>query len=218
VAPELRGIADSARPAELAGYTLAQGAADVYALADALGWEQFHLVGHDLGGIIAWEVGCRHPERLLSVSVLSTPHLAPFATALADASQTRLPPFGLFRAPGGAELMLAGDAAALRAAFAGLDGSSYVTAYQRPGALDAVLNWFREADYDDWLTLPDCPLPTLFIWGGDDPYLAAATAYATRSRVSGPYTELPLDGVGHWVPELAPDAVTAALLANLRRG
>jgi pimeloyl-ACP methyl ester carboxylesterase len=154
---------------------------------------------------------------LLTVSVLSTPHLAPFATALADASQTRLPPFGLFRAVGSAERMLAGDAAALRAGFAGIDGSSYVTAYQRSGALDAVLNWFRAADYDDWLTLPDCPLPTLFMWGGDDPYLAAVTARATRSHISGPYTELPLDGIGHWVPELAPDAVTAALLTNLRR-
>jgi pimeloyl-ACP methyl ester carboxylesterase len=217
VAPELRGIAGSARPAELSGYTLAQGAADVHALADTLGWERFHLAGHDLGGIIAWEVGCRHPGRLLSLSVLSTPHLAPFATALADKSQTRLPPFGLFRAAGSAELLLAGDGAALRAAFDGIDGSGYVTAYQRPGVLAAMLNWFRAADFDDWLTLADCPVPTLFMWGTDDPYLAAETAYATRSHASGPYTELPLDGIGHWAPELAPDATTAALLTHLSR-
>jgi pimeloyl-ACP methyl ester carboxylesterase len=217
VAPELRGIADSARPAEPSGYTLAQGTADVHALAGALGWERFHLVGHDLGGIIAWEVGCRHPERLLSLSVLSTPHLAPFATALANKSQTRLPPFGLFRAAGGAERLLASDGAALRAAFDGINGSGYVTAYQRPGVLAAMLNWFRVADFDDWLTLADCPVPTLFLWGTDDPYLATETAHATRSHVSGPYTELPLDGIGHWVPELAADATTAALLTHLGR-
>jgi pimeloyl-ACP methyl ester carboxylesterase len=216
VAPELRGVADSARPQELGQYSLAEGAADVHAIADALGWERFHLVGHDLGGIVAWEVGCRHPQRLLSLSVVSTPHLTPFAAALQAKSADRLPPFELFRTPRAAEqLLLANDGAALKAAFAGIDGAEYVATYQRPGVLAATLSWFQAVDYDDWLALPGSTVRTLFMWGTEDPYLAASTARATGSHVSGPYTALPLEGVGHWVPEQAPEATTAAILANV---
>jgi pimeloyl-ACP methyl ester carboxylesterase len=59
-------------------------------------------------------------------------------------------------------------------------------------------------------------MPTLFVWGSDDPYLARLTALATRGHVKARFTETELEGVAHWLPELAPDAVTALLHAHLR--
>lgn len=219
VAPDLRGFAASALPETVGRYTQDRIRADVFATADQLGADQFHLVGHDLGGIIAWDIACRYPDRISTLAVASTPHLAAFATAL-ESRQQPLPPFDLFRQPGIAEqLMLADNGAALRASYSGLDPAAierYVTHFSSPGVLTGALNHFRAFDYADWLTLPAAPIPTLFVWGSADPFLAQSTARATREHVTGPYTEVELNGVGHWVPELALGQLTDLLVHHLQ--
>src|SRR5579859_1780504 len=66
VAPDLRGFSAGARPRAVAAYRLAEVAADVLNIAAAQGATQFHLVGHDLGGIVAWAVAARHPAAVLT--------------------------------------------------------------------------------------------------------------------------------------------------------
>jgi pimeloyl-ACP methyl ester carboxylesterase len=219
VAPDLRGFAAGARPGPVTEYTQDRVAGDVLAIAAQLGAHRFHLAGHDLGGIIAWDVACRHPDRVRTLAAVSTPHLAAFAAALQDRQERRLPPFGLFRQPGTAErALLDHDAAALRAAYAGLDQDrieEYAGHFSQPGALTPALSHFRAFDFEDWLALPAATVPTLFAWGSDDPYLARPTALATRDHVKAPYTETELEGVGHWLPELAPRAITELLRAHL---
>jgi pimeloyl-ACP methyl ester carboxylesterase len=219
VAPDLRGFAAGALPETVGRYTQERIRADVFAMADQLGADQFHLVGHDLGGIIAWDLGCRYPDRIRTLAVASTPHLAAFAAAL-ESRQQPLPPFDLFRQPGIAEqLMLADNAAALRASYSGLDPAAidrYVTHFSSPGFLTGALNHFRAFNFADWLTLPAAPIPTLFVWGSDDPFLGQCTARATREYVTGTYTEVELSGVGHWVPELALGRLTDLLVHHLQ--
>src|SRR5277367_1529982 len=82
VAPDLRGFAAGALPETVDRYTQECIRADVFAMADQLGADQFHLVGHDLGGIVAWDLACRYPDRIRTLAVASTPHLAAFAAAL----------------------------------------------------------------------------------------------------------------------------------------
>ncbi|MGY1760777.1 alpha/beta fold hydrolase [Geodermatophilus sp. SYSU D00779] len=54
-------------------YDLADMAADVVGLLDALGIERVHLVGMSMGGMIAQTVAARHPARVLSLtSIFST--------------------------------------------------------------------------------------------------------------------------------------------------
>jgi pimeloyl-ACP methyl ester carboxylesterase len=106
----------------------------------------------------------------------------------------------------------------MRAGYAGLDQpviEEYVRHFSQPGALTAALNHFRAFNFGDWLALPPATVPALFAWGADDPYLARSTALATRSHVTARYTEAELAGVGHWVPELASEAVTALLLEHM---
>ena len=45
---------------------------DVLGLADHIGFERFHLAGFSLGGLIAQGVTLAHPERVLSLTLLST--------------------------------------------------------------------------------------------------------------------------------------------------
>ena len=66
LAADLTASADSQRKANVDG---TQNALD---LAAALGHgaRRFHLVGHDWGGSLAWEIAAKHPERLASLAVL----------------------------------------------------------------------------------------------------------------------------------------------------
>src|SRR5207244_639881 len=71
VAPDQRGYSPGARPADVGEYRVERLVGDVLGFADALGVERFHLVGHDWGGAVAWQVAGRHPERLLTLTSLS---------------------------------------------------------------------------------------------------------------------------------------------------
>lgn len=220
LAPDLRGYCDTARPAGVDSYRLDAFAGDVTGIADAIGADRIHLVGHDVGGIVAWYVAARQPDRVRTLAVASTPHLVPFAEALDDSgSGRRVPPFGLFRQPGVAEAALtANDAALLRAGWAGLEPSAvdrYLRLFTRPDALTATLDTFRAFDFAAWRALPDVTVATLFVWGETDPYLDPYAAKATGAHVSGPYRAEELAGVGHWVSEAAPQQLTDLLVGHL---
>ena len=74
VAPDQRGYSAGARPLHVADYGLDHLVADVLALADAMEMDTFDLVGHDWGGMVSWVAAARHPDRVRSLSVVSTPH------------------------------------------------------------------------------------------------------------------------------------------------
>jgi pimeloyl-ACP methyl ester carboxylesterase len=221
VAPDLRGLSPAGpRPPDIADYRLDAVGQDVIDLAEALGHNTFHLVGHDLGGIVAWYLAAHYPERVSTLTAVSTPHLAAFAAAMHDPAITRVPPFPLFRqpAPAAEQIMLADEAAALRAAYADLeaeDVSYYVQTFRQPGVLTAALNHFRAIDYDQWFALPGVTVPTQFVWGAQDPYLAHSTAECTADYVKGSYRAHPLDGVAHWVPDTARPGVSRLILEHI---
>lgn len=56
-------------------YTIAQDVVDLFAVADALGWETFDLVGHSFGGVVSLVAASMHPERLTSLLVIEPPCL-----------------------------------------------------------------------------------------------------------------------------------------------
>ena len=103
-APDQRGYSPGARPDPATGaqYDIELLIADALDLAAALGQgaARFHLVGHDWGGSLAWEIAARYPERLGSLPMLSRPHPGAFARALATTrgSPPVPPPQGLPRA------------------------------------------------------------------------------------------------------------------------
>ena len=66
-----RGIGKSS-PSPTRSWTMADMARDSLDVADALGWERFHLVGVSMGGMVSQEVALSVPERVLSLSLLAT--------------------------------------------------------------------------------------------------------------------------------------------------
>ncbi|MFJ8632244.1 alpha/beta fold hydrolase [Streptomyces sp. NPDC093568] len=72
ICPDLRGYGASDKPAETDGTVYAKRtmAADVVALARALGHERFALAGHDRGALVAFRAGLDHPAAVSHLACL----------------------------------------------------------------------------------------------------------------------------------------------------
>jgi pimeloyl-ACP methyl ester carboxylesterase len=221
VAPDQRGYSPGARPVDVGEYRADQLVGDVLGFADALGAAKFHLVGHDWGGAVAWQVAGRHPERLRTLTSVSTPHPAAFRRSIEDGEQRDKSGYMLFfRSPEAEPFFLDNDAAALRTLYSasGLPedaAAEYLRILTEPGALTGALNWYRAADVGLVEGLGPITTPTLYVWSTNDPALGGEAAEATASHVDGPYRFEVLDGVSHWIPEEAPDDLNALLLDHL---
>ena len=223
VAPDQRGYSPGARPAEVSRYSSTALVSDVIAIADELGGFSFHLVGHDWGAAVAWQVAGRHAHRLRTLTVLSVPHPQAFTDALRDPAgdqRQRSSYFEVFRSDEAADAFLADRAALLRGIYDRLDPADvepYVDLLSEPGAMQAALNWYRAADITLVEGLGPITTPTLLIWSTEDPALGRQGIEATAAHVEGPYRLEVLEGVSHWIAEEAADRTNELLLAHLRR-
>lgn len=222
LAPDQRGYSPGVRPESAVDYTIEALVGDTIAMADALGWGRFDLVGHDWGGAVAWWTADAHPDRIRSLTVVSTPHPAALAQALrTEEDQARRSQYMRdWRAtPGTERAMLADDGAALRGMFdrrvpaARVD--EYVTRLGEPGALTAALNWYRSGRPAG--AIGKIVVPTMYVWSTDDVAFGDTAALATAEQVAAPYRFEMLEDISHWVPEEAADRLTALLLEQLNQ-
>jgi pimeloyl-ACP methyl ester carboxylesterase len=216
--PSQRGYTAAARPTRRRDYRTAATAADVIALLDTAGLARAHIVGHDWGGIQAWGTAGWHPDRVASLTMLSTPHPAAFRTSLWTSRQglvswyialCQLPalPEAVARRTLAKSLLDSG----LPADFA----DRYADAMAEPGALTGALNWYRGIPLSLRPRVGPVKVPTSYVWGRQDVALARAAVELTADYVVGPYEVVELDA-SHWLPETQPDAVADAVLARVR--
>ncbi len=221
VAPDQRGYSPRARPEAVEDYALPLLGQDVLGMADALGFERFHLVGHDWGAAVTWFLGATAADRILTLNPISVPHLDAFRQALndPDSDQTmRSSYFTLFRMEGSEDTFLANDAAVLRSIYEGVPADAveaYVELLTQPGALRAALNWYRANDFAEGAALGAVSVPTMFIWGDMDSALGPDGAYLTEDFVDGPYRFEVIEGGTHWLPDAYAEQVGALLLSHL---
>jgi len=232
VAPSQRGYSPGARPDGIAPYAVPELVADVIGMADALGADSFHLVGHDWGGAVAWVTALRHADRVRSLTVLSTPHFAALTAARASASADqarRSAYFSTFAEPDADAALLADDAAGLRAIYSGLSpdvAERYVEVFSRPGALRAALAWYAAAFGRSAAAVPApgatpqaaqplIRVPTLYVWSTEDGAFGREAALSTAQFVGGPYRFQVIEGVGHWLPDLVPERVSRLVLEQI---
>ncbi|MEM8695448.1 MAG: alpha/beta hydrolase [Pseudomonadota bacterium] len=187
--PDLRGYGDSDRPAEIDAYAIDALIDDVHALVDMCGDRKPVLAGHDWGGALAWWYAARHGDTLNRLVIANAPHPAIFQQRLIDdpAQREASSYFSRLRAPGAAARLLANGPAGLwdgmfasNPVFTEADRAEYIAAWSHPGAMDAMLNWYRAAPFlvpdSDGAAMPDWAIgkdlaiavPTLILWGMDD--------------------------------------------------
>jgi pimeloyl-ACP methyl ester carboxylesterase len=221
LAPNQRGYSTAARPRRSQAYRIGELVGDVLALADRAGLRQFHVIGHDWGGFVAWHLAARWRPRVQSLVVLSTPHPRAFAESLTRSAQLLRSSYALaWQLPVVPELALTSrDGALLRLALRGSglpDGPTraYTRRMLEAGALTAALNWYRAAARHpaELFDVGAVTTPTLYLWSSNDSALGRTAAERTANHVAGPYRFEILDGVSHWIPETAPAAVVELFL------
>jgi pimeloyl-ACP methyl ester carboxylesterase len=229
-APDQRGYNLSGKPRGVAAYRLDLLAADIFALATALGRERFCVVGHDWGASVAWWMATgAQAQRLDRLAILNAPHPAVWRhSMLTDPAQRkksryvqalRTPwlPELLVRAGGYKGLADAFASSPRQAAFGPEEMAAYRTAWRQPGALTATLNWYRALFVQDLPVPPAGSLtpPTLVLWGDQDAFAEPKLAEESAALcASARVVHFP--DASHWLPHDEPDAVARALLGFLR--
>ncbi|MCM3662481.1 alpha/beta fold hydrolase [Georgenia satyanarayanai] len=211
-----RGYSPGARPAARAAYRLELLVADVVAVLDDAGVDRAHVVGHDWGGGAAWMAGSRHPDRVASLTVVSTPHPAALTASLLRSDQAlRSSYMAFFQLPGLPERVLRTrlERMLVSAGLPAEQARHYQERMREPGAARGALNWYRGVPLSRE-GAGRVGVPTTYVWGEADPYLGRRAAELTSDYVYGDYEFLPLPG-GHWLPELSPDAVADAVVRRV---
>ncbi|HEX8256615.1 MAG TPA: alpha/beta hydrolase [Allosphingosinicella sp.] len=235
VAPDQRGFGGSDKPDGVEAYKTDRIVEDLIALADALGIGGFTLVGHDWGGAAAWLAALRHPDRVKRLVIVNAPHPLIFQKSMFDDEAQRAASqyIRAFRNPGiEAAIKAMGLDAFLEKSFGGhvdlrliseAERQAYLDDWSQPGALTAMLNWYRASNIDVpemdekghkplWThaPFPKLKMPVLVVWGMKDKALLPIQLDGLDDLVEDLRIVRELQA-GHFIPWEKPEAVTSAV-------
>lgn len=235
IAPDQRGFGASDKPEGVEAYATDRILEDLIALADTLELDRFTLVGHDWGGAVAWLAALRHPDQLKRLVIVNSPHPLVFQKSLIEDEAQRAASqyMNAFRNPAmeqgieamGIEAFFAKSFGAHvdLAAIPAEERARYIADWSRPGALNAMLNWYRasgivvplpgeEAAMPGWTNgpFPRVTMPTLVIWGLKDKALLPVQLDGLDALVDDLRIAATPEA-GHFIPWEHPDFVVAAI-------
>lgn len=239
IAPDQRGFNLSSKPGGVESYRVKHMVADLHSLAERCSpGRPFVLAGHDWGASVAYAYAMAHPERVSRLVIANGVHPVCFQRAIVeDADQRQASQYINRLRADDAEALLSQDGyrrlsrmieGFSQAGFmTGAMKAEYIEAWSRPGALTAMLNWYRASP----IVVPapgeepgDVPIlamaeegfrvtvPHLVIWGGADQALRPSCIEGLGRFC----LDLRIDRVadaGHWVLHEKPKEVAAAMRA-----
>jgi pimeloyl-ACP methyl ester carboxylesterase len=225
IALDQRGYSPGARPLDLKEYFSMRMVEDVFLLADLLGAEKFHLVGHDWGSAIGWYSVMFQPARIMSYSGLSVPHPFAFFEAVENDPDQAAKSwyFNLFALPVIAETVLTmNNFNALKSMYSVMDRQKvddFISAFSEPDALTAALNWYRAASMPENVQElsqlnPDISVPALFIWGNQDEAIGREATETMAKYMKGPYQKVEIEA-GHRLIAEAPLEVVPRIMEHI---
>jgi epoxide hydrolase 4 len=210
-APNMRGYGATSKPEGVRAYALDHLTQDVAALIDASGAKEVMLVAHDWGAIVAWVFAIRRLRPIMRLVILNVPH-----PKVGEREIRKWRQFWkswyifFFQIPWLPErLLLRKSANPIRQILLGADLDIYTAAVQRPGAMTAMINYYRALlRHRNSVDLGDARIdvPTLMIWGEEDVALNIGCTEGTEEWVPN-LTLHRLPGISHWVQIEAPEAV-----------
>lgn len=228
IAPDMRGLGDSTREGDLKQFHKKALAADMVGLLDALGVDEFHLAGHDWGGVVAQEVALAVPERVRRLVIMNIALINNMRgnREVMEAVRERGGRFYWYQhfqqEKGLAEAMIPGNEEAWlrhflrswsKAGFPEDAIQEYIRMYSIPGTPGAAANYYR-AFHDDakrWATLADhvWPMPSLYIYGNKD--VVIIPEYL--NHIEDCFREIRVEQIeaGHFVQEEQPERVASLI-------
>ena len=221
-APDQRGYSPGARPRGRSAYRVTELVADVVALVDAIG-QPVHLVGHDWGAAVGWALAGMRPDLVRTWTAVSVPHPAAFFGAMLTSPQgLRSWYMGLFQVPGLVELAARQRGGPVDRALRGAGMSReqverFRAEMVEDGALAGGLGWYRALPFTrPGATRHKVTVPTTMVWSDRDPTIDRSGVERTEQWVDAPYELVVLEGVSHWIPTHAPQALADAVLRRVR--
>ncbi len=234
VVPDLRGYNDSDKPAS--GYDLDTLTADVRGLIESFGYTRAHIVGHDWGGAIAWNLAQKFPQYLNRLAILNAAPAQKLLQEMAsNLDQLRRSWYVLaFQVPALPEWWIQQNLkefvknvfqgqAIRKGVFTSENTEIYRDALAKPGVLSAALNYYRQM-FSPWNWIKDfgqtpnpITAPTLVLWGEEDAFLSQSITKDLDRFVQAPYELKVIPHCGHWIQQEAPQTVNRELLAFLRQ-
>jgi pimeloyl-ACP methyl ester carboxylesterase len=224
IAPDLRGIGDSG--VGDGKFDMKTVAAEQAALMHALGFDDYSVVGHDLGGGVGYALAAQSPERDARFAFMDM--LLPgfgFEEAWVPRPNGQFLWFAALNSvPGVVETLLKGREreylehvlrggfTANKAGITDADVAEYARAYSKPGVLAALGGYFRamwknaednKASAQTKITMP------VVAMGGE--YSVGAMAAQSMSAVATNVQTVIVRGSGHWLPEENAARVTTEL-------
>ncbi len=220
IAPDQRGYNFSEKPADIEAYRSKRLGTDIIDILDAVDTDKAHLVGHDWGGAVSWWLADNHGDRWKTVTIANCPHHRVMVEHLSFKNPRQMMRswyIAFFQLPYLPEILFqANDFQALngalkklsnRGAFTPEEFDVYRKAWGQPGALTAMLNWYRAARKDAFAGSSKSSgasdssgsggdkitVPLQIIWGEKDDALDVSLVEPSAERCE--------DAQIHWVPE-----------------
>jgi pimeloyl-ACP methyl ester carboxylesterase len=229
VVPDQRGYNLSSKPVGVASYALTELVSDVIAIADRLGQQRIFLAGHDWGAAVAWSAALLHPQRIAKLAVLNVPHPSVMRRFLKTQPRQMLRSWYIlfFQIPWLPEALFSAFNFRIGArslaqssrdgTFSADDLARYRAAWSQPGALTAMINWYRallrsRARFSD----STVRVPTRILWGERDAFLLPemgreSLRYCTDAEL------FTFADATHWLQHEEPARVSELLIDFFRR-
>ena len=220
VAPDTRGLGDSSRP--VTGYDKRTLAQDIYSLVQKLGFAQINLVGHDLGGQIAYAYANEYPDSVRRLAILEVP-----LPGLARWNELNPWHFSFHAVRDLPEALVAGrermyitrfytdpEYVYNPASFTEAEINEYVRTYAAPGTMRAGFEYYRafgeDAKQNQEYAKTKLKMPVLALGGANslDDFL-----YQQLQEVAENVQGSVIDHCGHWLSTECPEKLTQILLA-----
>jgi pimeloyl-ACP methyl ester carboxylesterase len=228
--PDQRGYNLSSKPLGVAAYHIDTLTHDIIGLIKAAGEEQAFIVGHDWGAAVAWHLATYYTQWVAKLVVMNVPHpTVMMRTVRRSFTQLRkswymfffqiprLPEWimGRNNAQATSEML---KRSAKEDTFSDEDLNYYRQAWNQPGALTAMLNWYRSAIRSGFGKSRGAPVssgritpPTLLIWGKKDVALGSEMAQPSIDLCENGRLIF-FDQATHWVQHDEAEAVNRLLL------
>lgn len=223
IIPLQRGYSPGAQPKSRFAYRVSELAEDIVALIDDHNLGPVHLVGHDWGAVVGWQLAAAFPDRLTTFTAVSVPHPLSFVRAALTSDQLLRSWYTvLFQIPWIPERMLSRPNGFVfrRLVAAGQTPdrarrnlakmADYATAH-------GSLNYYRAAGGSNASLAKKITVPTLMVGSDNDVAISPVGAQQTAKYVSGPYSLEVMSGVSHWIPDEAPDELTELILRHISK-
>ena len=224
IVPDMRGHGLSDKPDS--GYDAVNLAADVHGLLDHFGIERAHVVGHDMGALVSFAFAGTYPQTAASMTYLDEPlvgyNLDQF-TVYREETYGGYWHFGFNTAPGLIEILVDGNEQAFVDWFVPLmhapnpdavtaeDRAVYAAGLMTENGIAGSVGWYR-ATFEtarQLRALGDAGIDVpMMAWGGE---YGIPVTHSQFEIIADDVRGGVIPGVGHLLPEEAPDFLATEL-------